>query len=138
MRVLDQGKRVDKNGAGAGITALTTSYTAGAVFQVGAATDIAAYLESTGANATNVTENVWKLQISYDGTNFSDVASTLSSTNVEAIEHTLAVAQNVTTRNALLTKLARLSTAARLMVKATSGGAVVAADTAVAYVVAGE
>jgi len=129
--------QVNKNGAGAGAAALTTSFTAGSTFNVGKASDCAIWVVNTGANGTNMTAQVWKLQISYDGTNWVDTYATRSSTAVTAVEHTITTVNNSTVYESLMTTNARLQLYARIMVKATAGGALVAGDIAKAFVVVG-
>jgi hypothetical protein len=132
----DLGKKVDTNGAGLGAAQLTTSYTPGDVFNAGGTLELVLWVEVDAASGTNLTSVQFKLQASYDGTRWVDVATiALDATNTT----TAVVAQSVTAVAgdtvvaAYRTQAHRLLNFHRLVGKATAGGALVAGDAVRAF-----
>jgi hypothetical protein len=119
---------------GAGLTQDVYVAQAAHVFHVGAAGDLAIWVEATADNATALSAIAFKLQTSYDGTSWADVATDKADGSSSAqVDQAFAVTAGATTRGWLLTQRHRLSNHARLLAKGT-GGATKAGDRARATV----
>jgi hypothetical protein len=104
------------------------------VFFVGGASLVAIWIEATGDAASALASIAFKLQTSYDGANWADVATDKSDgTSDDKADQAFAVVAGATTYGWLLTTNHRLSKYARIVAKAT-GGATKAGDVAKATV----
>lgn len=68
-------------------TDLTTSYSYGSAQDIGGCSVVRCSVAVTGKSATSVTGTSVKMQGSYDGTNFTDVATVMDSTGTTELEH---------------------------------------------------
>ena len=137
----DLGRKLDLAGptqGGAGLTKNVYVGQADRVFHAGAAAQLAVWVEAVADPASDLTAIVFKLQTSYDGSNWVDVATDKSDgTSSDKVDQSFPVGAGQTTYGWLLTQRHRLSNHARLLAKASGGPATKAGDVARATVKAG-
>lgn len=107
---------------------LDTSYNPGAAFYAGASNVLKFYVAATDAGTSNITSINVKLQESYDGTNYFDVATSKSDGTADnTVEQSLSTSAGTTARCHLYTTRHVAGLYHRLSVKA-NGGATKADD----------
>lgn len=132
---MDLGTKLSKTGTGAGAAQLTTAYTAGTTFNVGATNNLAIWAIVAAADATMTSVEV-KLQTSYDGDNWVDIESETLDAATLAAEQSITCSAASTVYAAIGTQRHRLLNYARVVAKATAGGALQAGDSVVVKVLA--
>lgn len=131
-RVNDLGQKLDLDGPHGGSNLTNGSYVYSASTGVGACKDFAAWLVATAGVGTPMTSITFKLQISYDDTNWIDIYSARASTGGVQIEHALSVSAGNVTYEHIATTNHRMAKYLRIGAKA-GGGNPIGDDNASAY-----